>query len=403
MNKIKEKIQSSQPMSLTIFIAANAAILYILYFVIKNMDTVFTVVFSVLGSILAALTPLFVGMVIAYIVTPLVNIVDDKLMSKVVFRIPDDPAKKEKRLNIRRFVSVLFTFLIILAAAGGIIWALAVLIVGNLFIGSFSEILASLTNYFLTLDANRLEWASKIPDGVIGDRIQALINAANAWLTEHLTATEIINTAAGISGGVINFFIGAIVSIYLLKDRDFFHRIWRKFLHLTTGQKTNAIITETLSEIHGVLMRFIRGAAIDSTIVAILSSIGLSILGLDYAVFIGVFAGVCNIIPYFGPLLSMIPAFLVGTFTDSLTTGIIAVLILFGVQQLDANIIYPKVVGSSTGLHPLFVLLAVTIAGYYGGIAGMILAVPTAGVVQIFVLKWVDWLCRRKDCPETDL
>ena len=328
MNKIKEKIQNSRSASLTIFIALNATILYILYFIIKNMDTVFSSFLYVTGNIISAFAPLFIGMIIAYIVTPLVNVVDNKLMSKFVFRIPEDPVKREKRLNMRRFISVIFTFLIIIAAITGIIWAFAILIVGNLFIGSFSEIVSSITNYFLTLDANRIELASKIPDGIIGDKIQTLINAANSWLTEHLTATQLINTAAGISGGVINLFIGTIVSIYLLKDRDFFSRMWRKFLHLTTNQKTNAIITETLSEMHGVLMRFIRGAAIDTTIVAILSSVGLSILGLDYAVFIGCFAGICNIIPYFGPFLSMVPAFLVGTFTDSPATGIIAVLIL---------------------------------------------------------------------------
>lgn len=401
MNKLKEAIRDSRPVSLTLFIAVNAAILYILYFIIKNIDTVFVTAFSAVGSVLSALTPLFIGLVIAYIVAPLVNLVDSKVLSKFVFKLPDDPVKREKRLNIRRFASVIITFLILIAAIVTIIYAFAVLIVGNLFIGSFSDIFDSIASYFLTLDAGRLNLTTHVPDGLLGERIQTLMDTANAWLTDHLTATQIINTITDISGSIMNFFIGIIISIYLLKDRDFFSRIWRKFLHLTTKQKTNAIITETLGEIHTVLMRFIRGAAIDSTIVAILASIGLSILGLDYAVFIGCFAGICNIIPYFGPILGMIPAFLVGTFTDSLSTGIIAVLILFGVQQIDCNLIYPKVVGASTGLHPLFVLLAVTLAGYYGGIAGMILAVPAAGIFQIFVLRWVNWLCNRKD--STDL
>ncbi len=401
MNKLKEAIRDSRPVSLTLFIAVNAAILYILYFIIKNIDTVFVTAFSAVGSVLSALTPLFIGLVIAYIVAPLVNLVDSKVLSKFVFKLPDDPVKREKRLNIRRFASVIITFLILIAAIVTIIYAFAVLIVGNLFIGSFSDIFDSIASYFLTLDAGRLNLTTHVPDGLLGERIQTLMDTANAWLTDHLTATQIINTITDISGSIMNFFIGIIISIYLLKDRDFFSRIWRKFLHLTTKQKTNAIITETLGEIHTVLMRFIRGAAIDSTIVAILASIGLSILGLDYAVFIGCFAGICNIIPYFGPILGMIPAFLVGTFTDSLSTGIIAVLILFGVQQIDCNLIYPKVVGASTGLHPLFVLLAVTLAGYYGGIAGMILAVPAAGIFQISVLRWVNWLCNRKD--STDL
>ena len=175
-----------------------------------------------------------------------------------------------------------------------------------------------------------------------------------------------------------------------MKDKQFFISLWRKFLHLTMPQKGNAIISETLSEINGVLSKFIRGALLDAVIVAILSSIGLSILGLEAAVFIGVFAGICNIIPYFGPVLGMVPAFLMGFCTEGFAHGLIAVIILFAVQQIDSNIIYPKIVGSSTGLHPLMVLLAVTVFGYFGGIIGMLLAVPIAGVIQVFVVKWAE-------------
>ena len=129
---------------------------------------------------------------------------------------------------------------------------------------------------------------------------------------------------------------------------------------------------------------------LDALIVAILSSIALSILGLEAAVFIGVFAGICNIIPYFGPVLGMVPAFLMGFCTEGLLQGVLAVVLLFVVQQIDANIIYPKVVGSSTGLHPLMVLLAVTVFGYFGGILGMLIAVPLAGILQVFIVKWAE-------------
>ena len=98
-------------------------------------------------------------------------------------------------------------------------------------------------------------------------------------------------------------------SIYLMKDKKFFLGLWRKFLHLLLPQKANAVFTETLHDINVVLSRFIRGALLDSLFVAILSSIGLSIMGLEAAVFIGVFAGLANVIPYFGPVLGMIPGF----------------------------------------------------------------------------------------------
>ena len=88
--------------------------------------------------------------------------------------------------------------------------------------------------------------------------------------------------------------------------------------------------------------------------------------------------------------MGMIPAFLMGLCTDGLLTGIIAAAILVAVQQIDSNIIYPKIVGSSTGLHPLMVLLAVSVFGYFFGIIGMLLAVPLAGIIQVFVVKWAE-------------
>ncbi|MFQ7472579.1 MAG: AI-2E family transporter, partial [Anaerovoracaceae bacterium] len=141
---------------------------------------------------------------------------------------------------------------------------------------------------------------------------------------------------------------------------------------------------------NGVLSKFIRGALLDALFVAILSSVGLSIMGLEAAVFIGVFAGIANVIPYFGPVLGMIPAFLMGFFTEGFWSGALAVIILLVVQQIDSNIIYPKIVGTSTGLHPLMVLLAVSVFGYFGGILGMLIAVPIAGIIQVFVLKWAN-------------
>ena len=223
------------------------------------------------------------------------------------------------------------------------------------------------------------------------------------WISENINASSVITFFSSIGGSVVNVLIGIIISIYLMKDKQFFLGLWRKFLHLVMPQKGNAVLTEALSEVNGVLSKFIRGALLDALIVAILSSIGLTVLGLEASVFIGVFAGICNVIPYFGPVMGMIPAFLMGLCTDGLLKGIIAAAILVAVQQIDSNIIYPKIVGSSTGLHPLMVLLAVSVFGYFGGILGMLLAVPLAGIIQVFVVKWAENKERKisSKAPET--
>ena len=111
----------------------------------------------------------------------------------------------------------------------------------------------------------------------------------------------------------------------------------------------------------------------------------LTILRLDFAVLLGCFAGITNIIPYFGPFWRHSGnrrSAVYRRFSKALV-----VLIAFVIQQIDANLIYPKVVGSSTGLHPVFVLLAVTFGGYFWGLLGMILAVPVVACIKLFILR----------------
>ena len=143
-----------------------------------------------------------------------------------------------------------------------------------------------------------------------------------------------------------------------------------------------------MHEINIVVTTFIKGALVDSIIVAFLSSLTLTILRVNYAVIIGIMAGFLNIIPYFGPFISMVPAFLAAFFSGGLIHGLTAVGGLFMIQQLDSNYIYPKIVGTTTGLHPLFILISVSTLGYFFGIAGMLIAVPAAGILQVFISRW---------------
>lgn len=398
MKKIKEYMRDRVFIRGSLFIVFNAFLLYVLYFVVKNFSSIASSLGSGISALLSAFSPLFIGLIISYLLNPLVTLIDKKLMQKVFFRVPEDPLKAEKRRKLSRFISVLLTFIIVLAAIAAIIYGFAVMIVGQLVFTNFSTTFNNVLQTFLSYEVELKQWVSQnFPDGFLSEKVMDASNSVISWFSENFSASTAVSVISGAVGSVVNFVIGAIVSIYLMKDKDFFLSIWRKFLHLVLPQRANAAVTETLNEVNGVLSQFVRGALLDAVFVAILSSIGLSIVGLDFAVFIGVFAGIANVIPYFGPLIGMIPAFLIGWLTSDFVHGVLAVLVLVIVQQIDSNIIYPKVVGSSTGLHPLAVLLAVSVFGYFGGIIGMILAVPIAGILQVFILKWAYRQERRRD------
>ncbi|MEG0156577.1 MAG: AI-2E family transporter, partial [Anaerovoracaceae bacterium] len=385
MKQLKEVLKDRILMRYSLFIAFTAALLYILYFIIKNLDDIALLGGKGLSSVLGALAPLFVGMVIAYLVNPLVETMDKRLMPKLI-RTHADPLKNTKREKKKRLLSVFLSYLLIMAFVVAIIYGFVALIMGQFVFASLPKMMDSVVNYFLSYEETVKSWVANIPAGVLSDKVQAIADSFLTWITNNFSTKSVVNTVTGIGGNIVNFVIGIIVSIYLVYDKDFFIGLWHKLIYLLFPQRVGTTINNSLTEVNSVVSQFVRGVLLDALIVAVLSSIGLSILGLKFAVFIGIFAGVCNVIPYFGPVLGMIPAFLIGLLTEGFWHGAFAILVLLIVQQIDCNIIYPKVVGSSTGLHPLFVLLAVSLGGVYGGLVGMVIAVPIIGVLQIFVI-----------------
>lgn len=390
MKKFKTFINEPSFIRSSLFIIFNAFLLYVLYFVIKNFDHVVIGLKNITGEIIAACSPLLIGLLIAYLLNPLVTMIDTRFIQKALTKSSKDSEKRKKRESISRLLSVLITFIVVFLFIAAIIYGFAVMILGQFVFTDFSAMVTKVMQQFIGYEGELKQWiAQSFPEGYLSDRLMDVANIIITWISDNFSAASAITAVSGAVGSIVNFVIGIIVSIYLMKDKDFFLGIWNRFLGLILSPKANNTVSETLHEINGVLSLFLRGALLDAVFVAILSSIGLSILGLDFAVFIGVFAGIANIIPYFGPMLGMIPAFIMGFLTDSLMQGLLAIVILLLVQQIDSNIIYPKVVGSSTGLHPLVVLMAVSVFGYFGGILGMLIAVPSAGVIQIFILKWV--------------
>lgn len=391
MKKFKTLITEPSFTRSTLFIVFNAFLLYVLFFVIKNFDVIATTGSKAIGAVLAALSPLFVGLIVAYLLDPLVTRIDQRLLQRALVVQRKEGKKKIKRESICRMLAILITFLIAIAAIALIIYGFAVMLLGQFVFTDVDAMFANLYDQIMSYEEEFRQWvANKLPDGFISEKITELVSLIVVWVSDNFSASATIAAVSGAVGSIVNFVIGLIISIYLLKDKEIFISIWKKFLNLIMPNRHANTINSTLNEVDQVVSLFLRGALLDAVFVAILSSVGLSILGLDFSVFIGVFAGICNIIPYFGPVIGMVPAFIIGWLTEDFMQGLLAVVILLLVQQIDSNIIYPKVVGSSTGLHPLAVLLSVSVFGYFGGIIGMLLAVPTAGVLAIFIKKWVN-------------
>ena len=182
---------------------------------------------------------------------------------------------------------------------------------------------------------------------------------------------------------MFNLIMAPIIAFYLLKDKE----TLSENLDVWIPNKYDDDVYQLGSEINQVLSGFMRGQFLVAIFIAIISTIGLFFLKVKFAIVLGVIAGAFNVIPYVGPILGAIPAVAIVLVREPIKS--VGVIILFTViQQIEGGIISPRIVGEKVGLHPITVIFSILAGGHFGGILGMIFAVPIAGVVKVF-LKFI--------------
>lgn len=188
----------------------------------------------------------------------------------------------------------------------------------------------------------------------------------------------LIAGSLGLAGSLLNIFLAPVLAFYLLKDGA---RFKEKMLALIPVSWHRDLL-ELGGEINRVLNSFIRGYLLVCLIVGALTGIAMALLGLEFALMLGIFAGLTELIPYFGPVIGAVPA-LALALLRSRWLAFKVLLAVFVIHQLEGNLISPRILGQRVGLHPLAVIVALMIGGELHGLAGMLLAVPAAAVLRI--------------------
>ncbi len=213
------------------------------------------------------------------------------------------------------------------------------------------------------------------------------------WLTDLTNQAQNVVFSFGgavfsFTSGVFKFIMGVILSIYLLlaKESDVYYskRFFRAFL----GEERAQNFFEILAEANVTFYKYLVGKTIDSAIIGVLCFIGLSVLGVRYAVLFAVIVGVTNMIPYFGPFIGAAPLIIVTFFISPIQSLWVAIFILI-LQQLDGNFIGPMILGERTGLSPIMVIIAVVIGGGLFGVLGMLFCVPFVAVMKNILTRHI--------------
>lgn len=193
-----------------------------------------------------------------------------------------------------------------------------------------------------------------------------------------------IVVATNVAGGTARFSLMLVLSLYFLND-------WRRILlmlELIIPSQARSLVLRMAANIRREVWVYIRGQVVISAIVGLLAGIGLALIGAPYFVVLGLLVGLFNLIPYFGPLFGGVPAVLMAL-TRGIDTALLAVVILFGIQQLDGLVISPRIMSGLTGISPPAVLIAITVGGSLGGVGGMLAALPVLLMIKICYRVWV--------------
>ena len=355
-----------------------------------------TAIKNAFGVLMRILAPVIFGLVIAYILMPVVNFIQRKLSELSFLK----KWTEKKRGNMVRGISVALTIVL----AIGIVVILGYMVVPQLVI-SVSQIIYRFPSYTRRV----AEWFEYIQaDGQISEDIQNLIKQGmelfQTWMKNDLypRIMDGINVFTSSMMNIFGFFyntvIGIIISIYVLMSTETFTGQSKKITYaLFKPDMANAVI-DVVRHSNQIFSGFIIGKLIDSAIIGVVCFIVLNLIHMPYAMLVSVIVGVTNIIPFFGPYIGAIPSVLLISLTD-LKQGIIFLVFIIILQQIDGNILGPKILGNSTGLSPFWVIFAILLGGGLFGFPGMLLGVPVFAVIYYLVKTFIEYMLYKKKMP----
>ena len=210
-----------------------------------------------------------------------------------------------------------------------------------------------------------------------------VVASAGSWSAA--IAQGAVSAGSGIAAGLFSLVLAFLIGFYVLTDLP---RLQEE-VFILAGERSREELTHAIATVIRVLGGWLRGVLIQSSIMAVLISIGLAIAGVPYALALGVIGGLFNIVPYVGPAIVLVLAAAAGLFISPMT-AVWALVVVVAVQQLDALIMQPRVMSEQVDLHPLLVILSLLIGAQLFGVAGMVLSIPVAAVLKGLFVYWFE-------------
>mgnify|MGYP002606839724 FL=1 len=363
-----------------------------IFFVVLRFDGLFTGFRTIIQSLQA----IIIGGIVAYLLNPIMKWCEQFLLKR----------KKSKELTKKqqqkiRAISVAFAMAVFLT----IIAILIRLLIPQLIV-SIEDLITSMGDKVQSL----MDWINRFlkQDSPAAGYMDTLINEASAYLEKWLRKNVmeqsdfITNITTGVYNVVkvaFNAIIGLIISVYVLMTKEKFIGQAKKIIYAIFRPRYGNVVMEVIRKADDVFGGFFIGKIIDSLIIGCICFVGLAILRMPYVALISVIVGVTNIIPFFGPYIGAIPSFILIFLVDPMK-GIYFIIFIIILQQVDGNVIGPKILGNTTGLSPFWVIFAILLFGGSFGVIGMLFGVPIFAMIYYIVKRIVEHILKKRRLPE---
>ena len=364
----------------------------------------FDVLMSIGSMIFGILTPIIIGLAMAFLMNPIMMFFERLMLKRLNGKV--DLGKEKGLRRLIRTVSVLLALMILVAAAAGFILAVV-----PQFIGTVRYLLDNLYEKIVGV----IDWADELTGYRFADTMEAArtdgrindwIDIANEWVRQYLHLGESDDIVATLTGFgirvgrlVVNLLIGIFIAIYVLISKESYKGHMKRFVYGTFKTSHANIIMDILRKADSIFYGFIIGKIIDSIIIGIICFASMKVMHLPYALLCSFIVGVTNIIPVFGPYIGGFPT-VVLLFVNHPAHGIIFLIYILVLQQIDGNLIGPKILGDSTGISSFWVIVAIVVGGGLFGFFGMLLGVPTLALILYIIDRIMTYRTANAGLPQ---
>lgn len=341
-----------------------------------------------ISSIISTLQPFIIGAVIAYLLNFILVFVEERMLSKNKLN--------ELKPKSKRAIGLLLTYIVAF-----ILLALFIQFVLPQLVESMLGLVNDIPTYLTNLSDLLTKYTKdlNVDKEYLDIAVTKLTDFINYFISVAAGLLPVVGQALGIvASSIWNIVLGVIISIYLLIDKEKFCALGRKVVCAVFNEKHSKRILQLVDRSNDTFGKFLSGKIIDSAIIGVLTFVVLTIFKMPYVLLISVIIGITNIIPFFGPFFGAIPATIIILFVSPIK-ALWFILIIIVIQQLDGNIIGPKILGDSIGISAFWILFSLLVAGKFLGLVGMIIGVPLFAIIYSIIKEVIEEKLDKKGLP----